>query len=204
MNLPNKLTVLRVVLVPVFLFFLLMPKTPNEVYIPNSYLWACIVFAVASFTDYLDGYLARKNNMVTTFGKFLDPLADKMLVTAALVAFVQLGLAGAVPVIIIIARDLMVSAIRMVAVSSDGKVIAANWWGKVKTALQMFAIIGVLLACHIVRPDTCIIWVNQLGSMIAQSVKFWSNITMWALAAYTLVSGLVYVFQNKSLINTFK
>ena len=194
MNLPNKLTVLRVVLVPVFLVFTLLPD------IPNNYLWACIVFALASFTDYLDGYLARKNNMVTTFGKFLDPLADKMLVTAALVAFVQLGLAGAVPVIIIIARDLMVSAIRMVAVSSDGKIIAANWWGKVKTALQMFAIIGVLLACHFTTIESHIFY--RFPQIIV--VQYWSRIIMWALAAYTLVSGLVYVFQNKSLINTFK
>lgn len=188
MNLPNKLTVARAVLVPFFLAALLITA------IPYNYLWACIIFTVASFTDFLDGKIARSRNMVTTFGKFLDPLADKILVTAALVAFVELGLASSVAVVIIIGRDLMVSGIRMVAVSSDGKVIAANWWGKIKTAMQMITIIAVLVAAHFCTGDAAAF----------DAVKYWSGITMWAVAAFTLISGLVYVFQNKKLINTFK
>ena len=202
MNLPNKLTVARVVLVPFFLVFLLIPA------IPYNFLWACVVFVIASITDFLDGKIARSRNLVTTFGKFLDPLADKILVTCALVAFVQLGLAHSVAVIIIIARDYMVSAIRMLAVSSNGKVIAANWWGKIKTALQMIAIIGVILACHIVqiaeyKRDPYILYFFAPTPNIMQ-VQFLSNIIMWVLAVYTLVSGLVYVIQNKELINTVK
>lgn len=188
MNLPNKLTLARAVLVPVFLTFLLIPA------IPYNYLFACIVFAIASLTDYFDGKIARSRNIVTTFGKFLDPLADKILVTGALIAFVQLGLAHSVAVIIIVARDFMVSGIRMLAVSSNGKVIAANWWGKVKTALQMIVILVVLAACQMAAGS----------APLFSAVQLWSGIAVWALAAYTLFSGIVYVVQNKELINTFE
>lgn len=188
MNLPNKLTVARTVLVPVFLLFLLIDG------IPNHYLWACIVFAIASFTDFLDGKIARSRNLVTNFGKFLDPLADKILVTCALVAFVALDLAHPVAVIIIIARDYIVSALRLIAVSSDGKVIAANWWGKIKTALQMFGTIGVMLA----------MFFSERGLLPQDGVLYWSNILMWALAAFTGLSGAVYLKQNASLLSDAK
>lgn len=185
MNLPNKLTIARAVLVPVFLTILLIPA------IPGRFLWACIVFAVASITDFLDGKIARSRNIVSNFGKFLDPLADKLLVTAALVAFVELKLASSAAVVIIIGRDLMVSGIRMLAATSDGKVIAANWWGKVKTALQMIVIIAVLLAGFFLQD-------SETGY---QTLARWSGIAIWMLAAYTLLSGFVYVIQNKHLIN---
>ena len=188
MNLPNKLTVLRTALVPVFLLFLLMDN------IPNNYLWACLIFAIASFTDFLDGKIARSRNLVTNFGKFLDPLADKILVTCALVAFIALGLAHPVAVIIIIARDYIVSALRLIAVSSDGKVIAANWWGKIKTALQMFGTIGVMLA----------MFLSERGLLPLVDVVHWSNIVMWVLAAFTGVSGAVYLKQNASLLSDAK
>lgn len=188
MNLPNKLTIARTLLAPLFLLFLLVPS------IPGNYLWACIVFAVASITDWLDGHIARSNDSVTTFGKFLDPLADKILVTGALVAFVALDLAGPIPVIIIIARDFMVSAIRLVAATAEGKVIAANWWGKIKTATQMVVIITVLLACHVFRNN----------ADVFMTVAWWSRFAMWLLAAFTLLSGIVYVIQNKHLIDTYK
>lgn len=188
MNIPNRLTLLRTLLVPVFLLFLLVPS------IPNNYLWAALIFFFASVTDWLDGFLARKNNSVTNFGKFLDPLADKVLVTGALIAFVALGLSGPVPVIIIVARDFMVSAIRMVAVSADGKVIAANWWGKIKTAMQMTVISVVLLFCHIFRADADAL-------LIVTQCSRWA---MWALAIFTMLSGIVYLRQNKHLINTYK
>lgn len=188
MNLPNKLTVARTVLVPVFLFFLLMER------IPWHYLWACLIFAIASFTDFLDGRIARSRNLVTNFGKFLDPLADKILVTCALVAFVALDLAHPVAVIVIIARDYIVSALRLIAVTADGKVIAANWWGKVKTALQMTGTIGVMLA----------MFFCELGRLPADGVQYWSNIVMWVLAVFTGVSGAVYLKQNASLLSDAK
>ena len=188
MNLPNKLTVLRTLLVPVFLLFLLVPS------IPGNYLWAFIVFAAASFTDFLDGRIARKNHMVTTFGKFLDPLADKVLVTCALVAFTALGLCPPVACIIIIARDYMVSAIRLVAVSGEGKVIAANIWGKIKTALQMVVLCASMLALYFV----------SLGVLDAALVATACRIAMWLLAGVTALSGAVYLKQNMHLINTFE
>jgi len=182
LNLPNKLTVARAVLVPVFLALLLIGS------IPLHWLLACIVFVVAALTDFFDGQIARKRGLVTNFGKFLDPLADKVLVTAALVAFVELGLSSSVAVIVIISRDLMVSGIRMLA-SSGGEVIAANWWGKVKTALQMTAIIAILLACQV--------FPNHFDT-----VAFWSGIAVWILAAYTALSGFIYLIQNKHLISS--
>ena len=188
MNLPNKLTILRAVLVPVFLLFLLVPT------IPYNYLIAFVVFAVASLTDYFDGRIARKRNMVTSFGKFMDPLADKVLVTSALIAFCAMGFAHPVAVIIIVARDFMVSAIRLAAVSSDGQVIAANIWGKIKTALQMVVICGVLVALHIA----------SIYQAVSPDVILYSNIAMWVLTAVTAISGGIYLKQNASLINTFK
>lgn len=187
MNLPNRLTVVRAALVPFFLVLLLIPA------IPGRFLWACIVFSVASITDFLDGKIARSRNIVTNFGKFLDPLADKLLVTAALVAFVELNLASAAAVVIIIARDLMVSGIRMMAATSNGKIIAANWWGKVKTALQMVLIIAVLLAAFFLD-----------GSDKFNALERWSIISIWVLAVYTLLSGFAYLVQNKSLFNNSK
>ena len=133
MNLPNKLTLLRALLVPVFIVFALIDK------IPLNYTAALIVFALASLTDALDGHIARKNNLVTTFGKFLDPLADKVLVISALAVFVDLGIISAVPFVIIIAREFMVSGLRLVAADSR-VVVAAGFWGKLKTAFTMAAI----------------------------------------------------------------
>ncbi|MEA4911412.1 MAG: CDP-diacylglycerol--glycerol-3-phosphate 3-phosphatidyltransferase [Oscillospiraceae bacterium] len=188
MNLPNKLTVLRTLLVPVFLLFLLVPS------IPGNYLWAFIVFAAASFTDFLDGRIARKNNIVTTFGKFLDPLADKVLVTCALVAFTALGYCPPVACIIIISRDYLVSAIRLIAVSGEGKVIAANIWGKIKTALQMLVLCAAMLALYFV----------SLGLLDAALVTVVCRAAMWLLAGVTALSGIVYLKQNLYLINTFE
>ncbi|MDE5916865.1 MAG: CDP-diacylglycerol--glycerol-3-phosphate 3-phosphatidyltransferase [Oscillospiraceae bacterium] len=138
MNLPNKLTLLRALLVPVFLVFALIDR------IPLNFTAALIVFALASLTDALDGHIARKNNLVTTFGKFLDPLADKVLVISALAVFVDLGIISAVPFVIIIAREFMVSGLRLVAADSR-VVVAAGFWGKLKTAFTMASIVFILL-----------------------------------------------------------
>ena len=135
MNLPNKLTLLRIILVPFFIIAML-------VNFPFHYLVAGCIFGIASVTDTLDGKIARSRNLVTDFGKFADPLADKILVLTALVCFLQVGLLGsfgAIPVIIVLFREFAVSGIRLVAASS-GKVVAANIWGKIKTVSQMVGI----------------------------------------------------------------
>jgi CDP-diacylglycerol--glycerol-3-phosphate 3-phosphatidyltransferase len=140
MNLPNKLTILRVIMIPLFLLILLTNWLPD----PQKRIIAVIIFALASFTDYLDGYIARKNNLVTNFGKFMDPLADKLLVTSALISLVELGDLSAWIAILIISREFIITGFRLIA-ASDGIVIAASWWGKIKTVSQMLMIIIVLL-----------------------------------------------------------
>lgn len=146
MNLPNKLTIFRIILIPIFLLMLL-PIYSDRMLLPihgeSTRMIAALVFLVAAFTDLLDGAIARKNDCVTTFGKFLDPIADKLLVTSALMALIQLGDISAWPAIIIIAREFTVTGVRIIA-SQDGVVIAASSWGKVKTFVQMFAIFFIL------------------------------------------------------------
>ena len=142
MNLPNKLTLSRMILVPVFMIFASMTQLGTDNFNASWYLAAGIVFAIASFTDYLDGHLARKWHMVTDFGKFADPLADKLLTTVAFIYMMRDGVCSPVVLCIILAREFAVSGLRMVAAGAkDGKVIAANMWGKVKTVLQMLTII---------------------------------------------------------------
>ena len=140
MNLPNKLTMLRVLLVPVFMVFAALGRIGTADYNPTMHLLAGIVFAAASFTDFLDGYLARKFHLVTDFGKFMDPLADKCLTTAALIYMVVDGLCSPVVLAIVLFREFAVAGVRMIAAES-GTVIAANMWGKVKTVLQMLTVI---------------------------------------------------------------
>ncbi len=144
MNLPNKLTLTRILLVPVFMVFVSLTSLADRGWLlpATYYLIAGIVFAAASFTDFLDGHLARKWNMVTDFGKFADPLADKLLTTVAFIYMMRDGVCSPVVLCIILAREFAVSGLRMVAAGAkDGKVIAANMWGKVKTVLQMLSII---------------------------------------------------------------
>ena len=136
MNLPNKLTLLRIALVPLVIAAILIE-------FPFHFLVAGILFGIAAITDALDGKIARRDNLITDFGKFADPLADKILVISVLVCFVKLGLCSAVPLIIIIFREFAVTSVRLVA-SAKGKVIAANMWGKVKTVSQIVAIITVI------------------------------------------------------------
>ena len=142
MNLPNKLTLTRILLVPAFMIFVSLGQYITPSYNPRYYLIAGLIFAVASFTDFLDGHLARKWNMVTDFGKFADPLADKLLTTVAFIYMMRDGVCSPVVLCIILAREFAVSGLRMVAAGAkDGKVIAANMWGKVKTVLQMLTIL---------------------------------------------------------------
>ena len=139
MNLPNKLTVMRMALIPVFLVFMLVES------IPHRYLIAAVIFAAASFTDYLDGHIARRDGLVTNFGKLMDPLADKLLVFSALVCFIELEMSSALIVFIILAREFLVTSVRLIA-AEQGTVIAADIWGKMKTVSQIIWVLVALIA----------------------------------------------------------
>ncbi len=185
MNLPNKLTLLRVAMIPVFVY--LMLGLPIE----RGFLPAAIVFAAASFTDFLDGYIARRDNLITDFGKLMDPLADKLLVTAALIGMVALEIAPAVAIIIILSREFIVTSIRLVA-AGNGRVIAADKWGKFKTVSQMLWIIYVLL----------FYWaVSSLGlseGVILLGHRF-ETFLMLVTTLLTVLSGANYIVKNKDI-----
>ena len=196
MNLPNKLTLTRILLVPVFMIFVSLGQYITPSYNPRYYLIAGLIFAAASFTDFLDGHLARKWNMVTDFGKFADPLADKLLTTVAFIYMMRDGVCSPVVLCIILAREFAVSGLRMVAAGAkDGKVIAANMWGKVKTVLQMLSIIfyffGMAIAANVSWDATVMV--------VGVSV-----VLCWLVAAVTAISGIKYLWDNRSFINTAK
>lgn len=183
MNLPNKLTVLRMLLVPVFMVFATL----------HWWLAAGIVFAVASFTDFLDGYIARKNNLVTDFGKFMDPLADKLLTTVAFLYMLVDGVCSPVVLAIILAREFAVSGVRMLAASSPaGTVIAANMWGKVKTVLQMLTIIFYYFGCGI----ESMLGTAANSAFASQGIAY---ALCWLCAAATFVSGVQYIWGNRAV-----
>ena len=190
MNLPNKLTLTRIILVPVFMIFVSLTGLDGIVdgtFNAAFYLLAGIVFAAASFTDFLDGHLARKWHMVTDFGKFADPLADKLLTTVAFIYMLRDGVCSPVVLCIILAREFAVSGLRMVAAGAkDGKVIAANMWGKVKTVLQMVTIIFYYFAMALAPAD---------GVGV---ISFTTQVLCWAVAAVTALSGCIYLWQNRS------
>ena len=196
MNLPNKLTLTRILLVPVFMIFVSLGQYITPSYNPRYYLIAGLIFAVASFTDFLDGHLARKWNMVTDFGKFADPLADKLLTTVAFIYMMRDGVCSPVVLCIILAREFAVSGLRMVAAGAkDGKVIAANMWGKAKTVLQMLSIIfyffGMAIAANVSWDATVMV----VGASV---------VLCWLVAAVTAISGIKYLWDNRSFINTAK
>ena len=187
MNLPNKLTLLRVILVPVFMVFAALSNYGTAEYNPTFMLVAGIVFAVASFTDFLDGYLARKYHLVTNFGKFMDPLADKCLTTAAFVYMVVDGLCSPVVLAVILFREFAVAGVRMIAAES-GTVIAANMWGKVKTVLQMLTILFYYFAAALGAPSD------------AMGVGIITQVLCWLVAAATVLSGCIYLWQNRACL----
>lgn len=191
MNLPNKLTLLRVALVPVFMIFAGLSHYGQPDFNGTWSLLAGIVFAAASFTDFLDGYLARKNHLVTDFGKFADPLADKMLTTAAFLYMMADGVCHPVVLAVILFREFAVAGVRMIA-AGENKVIAANLWGKVKTVVQMVTIIFYYFAAAL------------SGAADILAVSLVTQILCWAVAAVTLVSGVKYLWDNRSCINTMK
>lgn len=190
MNLPNKLTVGRIVLVPFFVAGLLID-------FPLNSLVALIIFIIASITDMLDGKIARKRNLITDFGKFADPLADKILVLAALLCFVQNGLCDCIAVIIVLFREFAVTSIRLIA-ASKGKVVAANIWGKVKTVTQMIAVITIL-AMQVVLdlPGIGVTIPIDLSNIFLVA----GEILIWISTVFAIISGVIYVIQNKQFIS---
>ena len=185
MNLPNKLTMLRVIMVPFFMVFAAMSHYGSAGFNATYSLIAGVLFAAASFTDFLDGYLARKNHLVTDFGKFMDPLADKMLTTAAIIYMVVDGVCSPVVLAIIMFREFAVAGVRMIAAES-GTVIAANMWGKVKTVLQMLTIIFYYFAAALAGPTDVMV------------VSLITQVLCWAVAAVTALSGAIYLWQNRA------
>ena len=177
MNLPNKLTMFRVILIPFFVVFLLVDITTIDKWIARA------IFIVASLTDLLDGKIARKYNLVTNFGKFMDPLADKLLVCSALICLVELSKIPAWIVIVIIAREFIISGFRLIA-SDNGVVIAASYWGKFKTTFQIVMI--------------CL----MIADLAALSLL--TNIVMWAALILTVVSLVDYLMKNKDVMKDTK
>lgn len=176
MNLANKLTLLRIFLIPIFMIFLLN-KISYGVQI------AAIIFILAAVTDALDGYVARKKNQITTLGKFMDPLADKLLVSSALISLVQMGKLSAIVVIIIIAREFTISILRAVA-AAEGVVIAASWWGKIKTITQIIAIISILI-----------------DNFPFKYIDFpFDQIMIWISVIFTIISGIDYIRINRHIL----
>ncbi len=178
MNLPNKLTVIRVIMIPFFVFFMLTD------YAGAASKWiALALFIVASLTDLLDGYLARKHNLVTNFGKFMDPLADKLLVCAAMICLVEMGKLASWMVIIIISREFIISGFRLIA-SDNGVVIAASYWGKFKTVFQMVMI--------------CLL----IGDL--EQLALVNTIVVWIALILTIVSLIDYLIKNKDVMKDTK
>lgn len=177
MNLANKLTMLRIILIPIFMTFLLVD-------IPYNRLIAALIFLIAALTDTLDGYIARSKNLITVFGKFMDPLADKLLITAALVSLIELGDIASWVAMIIIAREFAITGFRVLA-AADGVVIAASWWGKIKTITQIVAIIAVLIE-------------NYPFSLIGFP---FSTIMMGLAVLFTIISGIDYLYINRKIFN---
>lgn len=195
MNLPNKLTIFRIILVPIMVIIPFLGINGYFLGIPIEYLIIDLIFIIASLTDKLDGYLARKNNEITTFGKFLDPLADKILVLVAMVMLVEMDKLPAWIPIIVLAREFMVSGYRLVAVEKGGKVIAASKWGKLKTVTQMIAIILALLD------------LNAFGDCFTKSLQgadlilnFIVTMMMIIQTIATIFSGMDYMKNAKDLL----
>ena len=176
MNLPNKLTILRVIMIPFFVFFLLSGVGGSA-----SKWIALVIFAAASITDTLDGYIARRDNLITDFGKFMDPLADKLLVCSAMICMIPLGKLQAWFVIVIIAREFIISGFRLIA-SDNGVVIAASYWGKFKTTFQMLMVIVLIL--NVQMP-----FFQILGKILT-----------YAALILTVVSLIDYIVKNKDVL----
>lgn len=189
-NLPNKITLARIALIPVFMIIMLVPFQWGSLHIgdesiPVAHLTGAVLFIIASTTDWVDGYYARKLNLVTNFGKFLDPLADKLLVSAALITLVQFDLAPAWMVIVIISREFAVTGLRLV-LAGTGEVVAANMLGKIKTWAQIIAVAALLL-----------------HNLPFELVSFpFGDIALWVAVLFTVISGWDYFVKNWDALKT--
>lgn len=194
LNLPNILTISRVVITPFFLVTILMET------LPHRFLIACIIFSIASITDAIDGHHARKNNQITNFGKFLDPIADKILTTAALLAFMSMGLCNIWIVMLVLTREFAIASVRMVA-ATNGVVIPANVWGKIKTVSQMvFTILIMLLGeVYFVVESSNVALFAKLPDL-----SLISNGLLWITAILTVVSGIIYLYDSRKIIDFTK
>lgn len=194
MNLPNKLTLIRIILVPFFIATLLID-------FPHHFIVALILFAVASITDCLDGKIARKNNLVTDLGKFLDPLADKILVMSALVCFVALGLSDCIIVIIALFREFTITSVRLMA-ASKGKVVAANIFGKIKTVTQIIAVIAIFVLQYALELINIgiIPLSNDIYNLLSSLFFIIGEVLLWISTFFVILSGIIYVFENKEFI----
>lgn len=195
MNLANRLTIIRIFLVPVFLIFIAL-KIDYGTFI------ATFIFILASLTDKLDGYIARSRNQITTFGKFMDPLADKLLVTSALISLVELQVIPGWAAVIIIAREFAISGLRTLA-ASDGVVIAASWWGKIKTVIQIIAIIALLLKVNI-NNSQILLEKFTSNNVLHGLYVYLPEVLLYIAVVITILSGIDYFNKNKHTINTNK
>ena len=192
-NISNKLTVLRIALVP-FVLALLSLKG-----FEFKYLCAGVVFLLASYTDYLDGKLARKKNLITSFGQIMDPMADKILVSSVLISFVGLGLADFLPVAIIVARELVITSVRFLILQNDGRVVSANIFGKLKTISQMLAILSIFSLRAFAELG------GGGGIFAGENMRFLSGLScalIWISAGFSILSGITYVYLNRRSITS--
>lgn len=192
MNLPNKLTILRIILVP-FMVAAMLVKFPFH------YLVAGLIFGAASLTDYFDGKIARERNLITNFGKFADPIADKILVVSALVCFLADGMCDPIIILIVLFREFVVTSVRLSA-ASQGKVVAANMWGKAKTVSQIIAIVGVfvLQTLHEILATYC---ANYDYFIWEQRFYIIGEVMLWISVIFAVISGVKYVLDNKDAIS---
>ncbi|MCR5148637.1 MAG: CDP-diacylglycerol--glycerol-3-phosphate 3-phosphatidyltransferase [Eubacterium sp.] len=186
MNLPNKITTFRAILVPFFVFFMVFDKLPGNKW------YALAVFIIASFSDLIDGKIARKYNLVTDFGKFMDPLADKLLVCSAMIALCGLGRLYSVVVIIMIGREFIISGFRLIA-ADNGRVIAASMWGKVKTVMQM------IMVCFLIADLG-----SEFGGKVKDGFVIFESVLVIVSTLLAVVSLLEYVVKNKDVISSSK
>ena len=194
LNAPNILTIARMLITPIFLAVILMEN------LPHRFLIACLIFSIGSITDAIDGHLARKNNQITNFGKFLDPIADKILTTSALLAFMSMGICNIWIVMLVLTREFAIASIRMIA-ASGGVVIPANIWGKIKTVSQMTFTIFIMLLGEVWE-----IIANMNADLFAKlpDLSLVSNGLLWITAILTVISGVIYIKDSIKIIDFTK
>lgn len=187
MNTPNKLTVLRIFLVFPAVFFVLSG------FVPGRWVFAFLTFVFASYTDYLDGKIARKHNHITDFGKIMDPLADKILVISMLICFVGLRLSPILPVVFIVIREFMITSVRFLLLKTGDKVLPASLWGKLKTISQILAINAVIFFQ---------IYIEIISNELNNTFSTISYALVWISAVFSVISGIIYIWKNRKFLSS--